>query len=111
MSYSFSARGATLALALEQVSSELDTVVGQQPIHERDREAAYNTAEELGGLLTLDESRDVVINVNGSCTGGDDGLTSASIGVSISQVDRDVGDDEASGGSGAGAEAAGASAE
>ena len=65
MSFSFTVRGATAALALAAVAAEMAKVVEAQPVHKHDTEAVQKTAEAYVGLLPEDESRDVVVACHG----------------------------------------------
>lgn len=93
MSYSFSVRGATIALALVAVGAEIDKVVAGQPVHEADKKQALAAAESFVKLLPEDDTKDVVVSMNGSVGGVWQGsnfvrLTSASVSVSAYLVDR-----------------------
>lgn len=94
MSFSFSVRGATLALALAAVAAELDKVVAQQPVHAADREQIGKVVESHSALLTEDSSRDVVIYVSGSIGGNfpegePHAITFADVSVSAHYVQRE----------------------
>ena len=65
MSFSFTARGATAALALAAVAAEMAKVVEAQPIHKHDAEAVAATAGAYVGLLPEDETRDVIVACHG----------------------------------------------
>ena len=65
MSFSFTARGATVALALAAVAAEMAKVVETQPVHKHDAEAVQKTAEHYAGLLPETEGHDVVIACHG----------------------------------------------
>ena len=67
MSYSFSVRGATLALALAAVAAKMAEVVEQQPVHKTDEPVVNAQAAAVGALLAEAESdRDVLFSVSGS---------------------------------------------
>lgn len=65
MSYSFSVRGATIAIALAVAKVEMDRVVAAQPLHAHDAEAALATAKTMAELLPVDETQDVRLSLNG----------------------------------------------
>jgi len=65
MSYSFQVRGASIAAALALAATAFEEVVASQPNHAADKAPALATAEALAGILHPDESKDVVINMNG----------------------------------------------
>lgn len=65
MSFSFTVRGATAALALAAVAAEMAKVVEVQPVHKHDAEAVQKTAELYAGLLPEDAERDVVLACHG----------------------------------------------
>jgi hypothetical protein len=89
MSYSFTIRGATAADALAQVTTELNNVVLSQPIHADDARITLATAEGLLSLLEEDLTRDVKVDVNGSCwTRSGNKLEQTNIGLSIALVPK-----------------------
>ncbi len=66
MIYSISAKAATKAAARAVLVAELDKVVAQQPVHERDREAILaNVDANLALLSDPPENLDVAIACNG----------------------------------------------
>ncbi len=65
MSYSFQVRAATKALALAAVQAEFAKVVAQQPVHVRDEAAVIANAVSVVGLVADDDTKDVVVTVNG----------------------------------------------
>lgn len=65
MSYSFSIKVETKALAKQAVASELDKIVDSQPIHARDRAAALANATAVIDLLADDDTKDVSVSCNG----------------------------------------------
>lgn len=84
MSYSFTIRAASKALALAAVAAELDKVVERDPVHKVDRPQAQHVAELMVGLLPDDDSRDVSVAMNGYVTGqlqGERPLTLSSVNV------------------------------
>ncbi|MEO8804625.1 MAG: hypothetical protein ABI433_00970 [Burkholderiaceae bacterium] len=86
MSYSFSVRAATKAELKVKIAAELDKVVAGQPAHARDRVQAQAAADAFVDVIDADETRDVVVTVNGSVSGQwqpDNTLTSLS-GASVS---------------------------
>lgn len=98
MSYSFDFTVATKELAKTRVATELDKVLGAQPVHARDRAGAFAAAVAFIDLLADDDSQDVRVNVHGSVTWPYDAkdplgtknpmLTSAAVGVSAWNVPR-----------------------
>lgn len=94
MSYSFNARAATKAEAMKSIVVELDKVVALQPVHGADRDQAQAAAEAFLGVITEDVTKDVYVSVSGWV--GWDGkrdehsLTSASVNVSVSLIDKTV---------------------
>jgi hypothetical protein len=86
MSYSFSIRAATKAEAKEKISVQMATVVQQQPIHAVDAEQAKAAASAFIDVVAVDESRDVVVSMNGSVSWSGNpeqpNIGSASVGVS-----------------------------
>lgn len=69
MSFSFSKRAGTKAAAKVAVAAGMDEVLTQQPAHSRDRAAVEATAAAYIDLLDDDESKDIVVTVNGSIGG------------------------------------------
>ena len=65
MSYSFTVRAATAALAKMLVSAELDKTVAAQPPHAVDRLQAEAAAVAFIDLLPDDASRDVRVQISG----------------------------------------------
>lgn len=94
MSYSFTVVGATKAEAKEKATAKFDEMVGQQPIHARDRSAALATADSAVDLLGDNSAMDVSVHLNGyvSWTGldVDQALTTVSISCMVSQLKRAV---------------------
>lgn len=92
MSYSFSVKGATLALALAAASVEFAKVVEHQQAHAADQAIALETAKAVGSLIEVDESKDVQIQMNGWLSWGADPspeeFTGASVTVSVSLAPR-----------------------
>lgn len=96
MSYVFSVRAATAALAMAAVAAKFDEVVTSQPIHAADREQAQAAAEAFIGLVPLPEGREYTVSVSGSVGKvyfdgeyGDD-LGNASVSVNVSTVIPDA---------------------
>lgn len=70
MSYSFSARAATIAAALAAVAEKFDAVVAQQPAHAADRDLVLKAAEGAAAVIAPDDdSTDVSISCSGSLSG------------------------------------------
>jgi len=100
MSYSFNARGATVALALAAVAQKMNEVVAAQPAHAADRQLVLDTAERAAAVLAPlkeGEERDVSFQVNGflqTATSHDESVNASSVqavslGVSASLVLRE----------------------
>lgn len=91
MSYSFTVRAATKAIALQLVASNLDKVVADQPSHAADRDQALAAATAFVGMVADDESRDVVVSVNGWLSWNNPGtFTGACVGVSASLANKEA---------------------
>ena len=91
MSYNFAVRGATKSEVMRQIAVELDHVASQQPVHEKDRDAARDTAEALVHVLWFDPLKDVRVTVSGSITeSSPGGITQVSIQVAAAVVDKEV---------------------
>jgi hypothetical protein len=88
MSFSFNVRAADKAEAVAKVTAEMALVVQNQPIHKKDHDQILAATTAHIGLLRDDPTQDLSISVNGSCWGTDDGLTSASVGVSAGFVPK-----------------------
>lgn len=93
MSYSFTIRGASKAMALASVSLKLDEIAIQQPVHAADNAQAMQAAELFVGVLPDDDTRDVQVSMNGYVSGQWEGssllkLTSASVSVTAGLVER-----------------------
>ncbi|WP_066827605.1 hypothetical protein [Sphingomonas mali] len=95
MSYGFSVRGATVALALAAVGPKFDEVVASQPVHAKDRDVAIATATAIADLVgEPDEGQEVSITVGGwlqwqvAVAAGEvpDAFTGASVSASASIV-------------------------
>lgn len=65
MSYSFNIRAADKAAAKEAVAAKFDEIIGQQPIHARDRAAVLSNANAVIDLLADDDTQDVSVSCNG----------------------------------------------
>jgi hypothetical protein len=95
MSYSFSAKGATAALARAAAEAEIDKILGYQPVHAKDKEAILANIDAVTSLLAEDANKDVQINCNGylcwsGVVDGHETFTSAAINCYASVVDRTV---------------------
>lgn len=94
MSYSFTIRAATKAEAKEKVAADFDKVVAAQPDHATDREQALSAATAFIDMLVDDETRDVVVSVNGWLNWSEPSLpraySGACVGVSASLSTREV---------------------
>lgn len=95
MSYSFSVRGATAALALAAASEAFAKVVESQPVHAADQGPALGAASVFADLLHPNDSKDVAISMNGYVSWQNqptDGelpkLTTASVTVNVGYVER-----------------------
>lgn len=93
MSFSFTARGATVAPALAAVAAEMAKVVEAQPIHKHDAEAVQKTAEAYAGLLPEDDTRDVVVACHGYVeyrgTDAEPEFVGVNVGVNARLLDRE----------------------
>jgi len=65
MSYSFQVRGASIVVALAAAAAAFDEVVASQPTHAADKAPALAAAEALAALIHPDDTKDVVIAMNG----------------------------------------------
>lgn len=90
MSYSFSVRGATKSDASAAIATELVKVVGSQPVHEADKQAAQDTADRFIGLLRdPGDSEQVGVSVSGSLSWREPGVfTVANVSVYASIVPK-----------------------
>lgn len=88
MSYSFTVRGAIKSAVLELVEVELDKVVSQQSVHNKDRDTAVGTAKTLIDMLDVDETKDVLVQMNGSITWDPEHVRSVSLSVGASLVEK-----------------------
>ena len=88
MSYSFSVTAATKAAACRAVSAELDKVVESQPVHAADRAAAQATAETFIIMLQGDPDMDIHVSMHGSIVTAEDGVRTASVGVTANLTQR-----------------------
>lgn len=96
MSYSFTVKAATKALALEAVAAEMQKVVASQPVHARDEAAVNKNAAEIVALLPDDDTKDVTFGVNGYVSWSsahqlgdpDFKLSAVSVAVSAALIDR-----------------------
>lgn len=69
MSYSFTVKAATKQMAKAEVALQFEKAVAAQACHERDRLQALSAANAFIDLLAEDESKDVVVAMNGILTG------------------------------------------
>lgn len=89
MSYSFAVQGKSKAEALAKIAAEFDTLMSNQPVHARDREAAEAAAGSFIAMLRDPNDNEVVsVSIYGSLVWagvGDDAatnFTASSVGVS-----------------------------
>jgi len=87
MSYSFSVSAPTKAEASAKATAEFDQVVANQPIHQKDRDAAEAALASIFGLIQDPvDGQSVTAHVNGSVSWigdmSDGDITSVSFGVS-----------------------------
>lgn len=85
MSYSFNVRALSKAAARSAVSTKLDEVVANQPIHDHDRastEKVVDTFLELIGEPA--EAHELSVSLHGSCWQRDGHFGGVSVGVDIS---------------------------
>lgn len=86
MSYSFSARGKDVEAMLTKVGSEFATIVANQPIHAKDREAVIAAVRELAEIVEVEDGKELIASVSGSVYWqGTDTVRSASVNISVSQ--------------------------
>lgn len=93
MSYSFSVKAATVALALAAASEAFAKVVESQPVHAADQTPALGTAAVFAELLAPDDTKDVQINMNGYLSwnhreGEQPEICGSSVTVSVNHVHR-----------------------
>ena len=93
MSYSFTVRGALKSAAMELVAVELGKVVSQQSVHNKDHDAAIDTAKLFSDMLEVDESKDVQVTVSGSISEATTGVRYVSCNVTATLVDKVKPDD------------------
>lgn len=85
MSYSFVVRASNKAEANQKAVAQLDAIVASQPVHAHDVEQAKATVAAFVGMLVDDESRDVVVSVNGSIWYVEGaGVQSSGVGINAS---------------------------
>lgn len=97
MSYSFGIKAANKAAAKEAVAAKFDEIVGQQPIHARDRAAVLANANASIDLLADDDTKDIAVSCSGyvSWNGSGDfspetaAIGTASIGCTASNANRE----------------------
>lgn len=90
MSYSFQVRAATLAAALAAAAEKFDVVVKQFPIHAKDKEQAMANAKAVGELLKVDDTRDVVVSMNGYISSVGEDIGSLNISASAYSTPREA---------------------
>lgn len=96
MSYSFGVKAPSKAEAKEAVAAKFDEIVGQQPVHARDRAAVLANATAVIDLLADDDTKDVSVLCNGYVSWNSSGqwspetaqFGSASIACSANHVVR-----------------------
>ena len=93
MSYSFSIRASTKALAKAMVADRMAAVVASQACHAVDLQQALVTSSSVIDLLPEDVEREVAVSVSGYVSGTWDGtslvrLSGVSLTVGASLVDR-----------------------
>lgn len=92
MSYSFSVRGANKAEVMDKVDAELAKVVAQQPVHKADFAQARDAVAAFVGVLIETVEKDIIVSASGSLgwdgtlSGLDQALTSASVNVSAGLI-------------------------
>ncbi len=88
MSYSFAITAVTKDEAGVRVEEQLELVVGSQPVHARDRQAAQDVAEAFIDMLPEpSDGERVAVSVWGSLSyRADDTFTSASVGVTATII-------------------------
>lgn len=96
MSYSISARGATIAAALAAIGVAFDQqVVASQPIHARDRDAALGCAEAMSKQLgECPAGYEVAVSLSGSLgwtgTAGGTGADSPDFNITAASTQASV---------------------
>jgi hypothetical protein len=94
MSYSFGVRAANKAEALAAVAAKFDEIIAQQPPHAADRAAVLANAGAVLDLLAPDDTKDVVVSLNGyvSWANPDDvtQLTAAAVSASAGYTPRET---------------------
>lgn len=87
MSYSFGVRAASKAAAKLAVREKFDQMALQQACHERDKAQALAAADAFIDLVVEDDSKDIVVSMNGSLMGqwsGSDVVRIENAAVSVS---------------------------
>lgn len=93
MSYSFSFRSVTKDAAKAEVTSRMDAVVVQMPIHAKDRDPTVAAAHAFIDALGDEAGKVVAVSLSGSCWGNTvDGVVSlqgagTSVSVSLGVAD------------------------
>ncbi len=90
MSYSFNVRAASKSAALDLVAVEFGHVVSQQSVHNKDHDAALDTAKAFVDILEVDELKDVEVRMNGSISTDPAGVRHVSISVTAALVEKEV---------------------
>ncbi|MES2685500.1 MAG: hypothetical protein V4706_01695 [Pseudomonadota bacterium] len=94
MSYSFTVRASDKQAAKTAIAAKLEEVVATQACHHRDKAQAQAAADAFVDLLSDDDGKDIVVNINGYLTGHWEGsdvtrIEGASIGVSAGLSKRE----------------------
>lgn len=94
MSFSFGAKAANKAAMVETVKAEMDKVVTQQSIHERDRDVVEATVAAMLDVLPDDDTKDLTASVSGSLSWDTDAaqnvtITGANVSVYVGTVAKE----------------------
>ena len=89
MSFSFNVRGATKAEVIEKVKQNLNAVVSQQPVHAEDQAHAQAAAEAFIGMVVENETKDILVSVNGSVWSSEAGIQQVGFGVNVHLADKE----------------------
>lgn len=87
MSYSITARGKTKDAVCEQIAKKMAEVIAQQPTHKADAGTAAGAAMAYVAVLTEEEGKDIVLEMNGSvswtypATEGQEKITHANVSI------------------------------
>ena len=90
MSFSFSVRAATAALAIALVEDELAKVVKDQPAHVLDLVQVRAVVTGYANLLPENPDEDVTVSCNGWVSTRDGQLRVASVSVTVGFAPRDT---------------------